>query len=239
LPLSEKQGVGSSILPLATIMLHIIPAAGKASRIGGIPKFLLPVGEKEFLLDFHVNSITSKNNKLKKIIATSDEFYTTIKKMDYEADLLQVNTKTMNETVIKVLQKYPEETEFLLTMPDTYFYDSNLINNMSKLFDKDVSGTLGLWNIEESQIGQLGQCKIYQNYVTDIQDKNINCKYKLFWGAIMWRKNINKYIKKDDHSIGFMAENAIRNNYKFNYSIAKGGYYDCGTFSSYKSLITE
>ena len=44
--------------------------------------------------------------------------------------------------------------------------------------------------------------------------------------------NMNK-----DQNIGFMAENAIRDNYKFNYSIAKKDYYDCGTFSSYKSLI--
>jgi hypothetical protein len=43
-------------------------------------------------------------------------------------------------------------------------------------------------------------------------------------------------VNKDQH-IGFMAENAIRDNYKFNYSIAKKDYYDCGTFSSYKSLI--
>ena len=34
-------------------LLHIIPAAGKASRIGGIPKFLLPIGGDNFLIKFH------------------------------------------------------------------------------------------------------------------------------------------------------------------------------------------
>jgi len=220
-------------------MIHIIPAAGKASRIGGIPKFLLPIGEKKFLLDFHINSINLEKNNFTKVIATSEEFYTTIKKLDYNADLLKVNTKTMNETVLKVLEKYPNENDFLLTMPDTYFFDLNLINKMFQLFHEDVSGTLGLWNIKENQIGKLGQCKIDQHYVTDIQDKNINCNYNLFWGAIMWKRKINKYIMKKQQNIGFMVENAIKNRHKFNYSIAKKDYYDCGTFLTYKSLITR
>ena len=38
-------------------ILHIIPAAGKATRIGGIPKFLLPIGHDNFLIKFHVENL--------------------------------------------------------------------------------------------------------------------------------------------------------------------------------------
>ena len=38
-------------------ILHIIPAAGKATRFGGIPKFLLPISTNNFLIKFHVDNI--------------------------------------------------------------------------------------------------------------------------------------------------------------------------------------
>ena len=40
---------------MATI--GILPASGKASRIGGIPKFCLPVSEEESILQWHVNQM--------------------------------------------------------------------------------------------------------------------------------------------------------------------------------------
>ena len=55
----------------------------------------------------------------------------------------------------------------------------------------------------------------------------------------MWKKKIIKYIMKKLQSIGFMSKNEIKDRHKFNYSIAKKDYYDCGIFSTYKSLIAR
>jgi hypothetical protein len=161
-------------------MLHIIPAAGKATRIGGIPKFLLPIDEKKFLLDFHVNSILINNEKLRKVVAVSNDFYETAKRMNFNADLIIVDTKTMNETVLKVINLFPDEQHYLLTMPDTYFNDIGLASKMYKKYQESVDGTLGIWKILESQKGKLGQCEVNNSLVVNIKDKDINCKFEYF-----------------------------------------------------------
>ena len=50
-------------------MLHIIPAAGTATRISGIPKFLLPIEQDNFLLKFHTEELKLNDLVLKKVIA--------------------------------------------------------------------------------------------------------------------------------------------------------------------------
>ena len=100
-------------------LLHIIPAAGKADRIGGIPKFLLPIGSNNFLIKFHVQNLLSELENCKKVIAVNSENYETVKRMDLNAEILTVDTSSMNETVNTVITKYPEYENYLLTMPDT------------------------------------------------------------------------------------------------------------------------
>lgn len=220
-------------------MLHIIPAAGRATRIGGIPKFLLPIDEKKFLLDFHVNSILLNKENLRKVIAVSKEFYDTVDRMNFNAELVIVDTKTMNETVLEVIKFFPDEQNYLLTMPDTFFSDDDLINKMYSQYQENVEGTLGVWKIKENQKGKLGQCKISDKFVIDIKDKDINCNYKFFWGTLMWSKTLNKFISKHDPHIGFMAEKAINSNHLFNFQKAQNSYFDCGTFESYKELLLK
>ena len=54
-----------------------IPAAGLASRLGGIPKFLLPISEKQTLIGHQVyNLIKLKNYEI--TIGTSEKFYKTL-----------------------------------------------------------------------------------------------------------------------------------------------------------------
>ena len=48
-------------------ILHIIPAVGKASRIGGIPKFLF-IGEENFLIKFHVQNLLANIPTSKKLL---------------------------------------------------------------------------------------------------------------------------------------------------------------------------
>ena len=220
-------------------MLHIIPAAGKATRIGGIPKFLLPIEDKKFLLDFHVRNISIKKQKLRKVVAVSKEFYETINRFNFDIEVLIVNTNTMNETVLEVINSFPEEEDYLLTMPDTFFWDNNIADEMFHKFKNNVDGTLGIWEILESQKGKLGQCKLENDFVTSIKDKDKTCNYEHSWGAIMWNKSLNKFINKEDPHIGYMAQKSIESNFLLNFHKGQKKYYDCGTFQTYKELIKE
>ena len=54
---------------------HIIPASGKATRLNGIPKFLLPIPNMKNLITFHL-SLSEKIIVLNNInIATNSSFY--------------------------------------------------------------------------------------------------------------------------------------------------------------------
>ena len=219
-------------------ILHIIPAAGKASRIGGIPKFLLPIGEENFLIKFHVQNLLANIPNVKKVIAVSSENYESVKRMDLNAEIIRVDTQTMNETVSLVVEQYQEYENYVLTMPDTYYEDNLFMENLYKIHIQNKHLiTLGVWSAMEYQIGRLGQVMLNEDEVVDVVDKDMNCKYKHVWGVIAWNKSVNKYIDNEDPHIGYILKPALNDNINIQFTKATGTYFDCGTFSEYKRLI--
>ena len=220
-------------------ILHIIPAAGKATRFGGIQKFLLPISTNNFLIKFHVDNLKIKNCNIKKVIAVSNEYYKTIKRMDLDADILKLETKTMNETVLEVIKKYKNFDNYLLSMPDSFF-DMGIVDTIYKEYLKKNSlCTLGLFKIQNFQKGKLGQCSIKNNNVVKVVDKDEECDFEHAWGVMMWNKKLNNLIKKDDPHTGYILNPAIKNKISINYAISTNQYYDCGTFEEYKELLKE
>ncbi len=227
-------------MSLEKSILHIIPAAGKATRFGGIPKFLLPLSKDNFLIKYHANNLNIEKLNLKKVVATSSENVDTLKRMDLDVDLVEVETMTMNETVNKVIDNYPEYEDYLLTMPDTYFSDYLLLNRMYKKYSQnDKNCIAGLFEIQDHQKGKLGQCDLNEKSINQVIDKDKNCKFKHAWGLIMWNKKLNKFINSDDPHIGYIINPAIENNHTVSYEISNGNYYDCGTFEEYKKLLND
>lgn len=219
-------------------LLHIIPAAGKADRIGGIPKFLLPIGSNNFLIKFHVQNLLSELENCKKVIAVNSENYETVKRMDLNAEILTVDTSSMNETVNIVISKYPEYENYLLTMPDTYYRDHKIIDDLVEYyFDSKSLISTALWKIQNHQIGNLGQVSVSSDYIVDVVDKDSSCKYKLCWGSIIWHKDLNKYILNEQSHVGYMLKPIINSGHKISFKKAEDVYYDCGTFEEYSLLI--
>ena len=170
-------------------LLHIIPAAGKASRIGGIPKFLLPIASDNFLIKFHSNLLNDINLDIKKVIVVSTEYFETVKRLDLDAEIINADTKTMNETTKVAIEKFPDFSNYLITMPDTYYEDKSIIYNLIHTSMENKSPiSLALWMIEDYQKGKLGQVKISQEQVVDVIDKDLNCEYELAWGQYLGKK---------------------------------------------------
>ena len=219
-------------------LLHIIPAAGKASRIGGIPKFLLPIASDNFLIKFHSNLLNDINLDIKKVILVSPEYFETVKRLDLDAEIIKADTKTMNETTKVAITKFPNFSNYLITMPDTYYVDKNVINDLVHRSMKNKSAiSLALWKIEDYQKGKLGQVKISQEQVVDVIDKDINCEYEFAWGAISWKKEVNTLIDEKDSHIGYILNPALKQNIKIDFVKASNTYFDCGTFGEYSKLL--
>ena len=148
----------------------IIPCSGNATRMGGMPKFLLPSPEN--LVTLFDNTVKNfKNNGIYDVIVgTSTNNLQYFKKNDYI--VVEKNTETMSETVKNIIDSFQYDS-YVMMMPDTYFI---LGNELKLLVDKLLiyDCVVVLWKIRSNQYGKLGQIQINDNNVVDVQDK-ISC----------------------------------------------------------------
>ena len=107
--------------------------------------------------------------------------------------------------------------------------------NRLEISNNDI--VLGVWRIEESQKGILGQCVISNEKVIKVIDKDKNCNEELFWGLIAWKPTFTKFIKSKDSHFGISINRAIENNLNVGFLLSDSKYYDCGTFNEYKDLL--
>ena len=216
----------------------IIPAAGTASRLRGLPKFLLPTHtNKETLIERHIAHLRHFFDEI--LIGINPDFsriLSSVVSEDHQIKKYELSTNTMMETVVQLAGKSLNDN-FVLVMPDTYFSDYSEIKN---LLEKDMSHPSALicWNIKDYQLGKLGQVYIdVANHVMEIQDKNIDCPFKTFWGvAIFSRKNLLESKDADSH-VGFLFERLIKKGEIVMGYRVSGDYYDCGTQEEYITML--
>ena len=218
----------------------IIPAAGSATRMRGFPKFLLPCDvDNTTLIERHIENLSEFFDEI--LIGVNPDFYKLISSVVQETDqirILELSTKTMMETVSKLAGRSRNEN-FVLIMPDTYFSDYSEIKQF--FANAQASRTsLACWKLQDFQLGKLGQVLINQDsFITDIQDKNPNCKYEEFWGmATFTRNNLLNAVESDSH-IGMMFERLLQGNIPVNALTISGRYYDCGTPQEYITMLSQ
>lgn len=214
----------------------IIPLAGNASRMKNIPKFLLPCGDGVSLLDNSVKVF--HDNKIHNIIAGLSSINFELLQNNKDLHKILVNTKTMAETVYHVVNEVNKDDsdKNIMIMPDTYFIIKNEVKDMIHMLDSYDIVVL-LWKLKDYQKGKVGQCKILDNFVIDVQDKNIHCDYEHFWGMVGWNAKLNKYIDPAWPTIGNLINKALELHIKIGYVICDSNYYDCGTYSEYFKFI--
>ena len=219
-------------------MLSILPAAGYARRMKGIPKFLLPIDKNyKSLLEYHIENLLPLSDEL--IIPTRKDLLPIIKSLDYDFSniiFLEVETDTMNETVSEVLKRF-NYSQALIIMPDTYFSTGYPFLDLENSIDSMC--TLACWKIRDEQRGKLGEVKIENGLVKQIIDKDINTGFEHSWGSILFNKDFEKYINSKDLHIGYSVASALENNIKVNTYLMEGKYYDCGTPDEYIQLLKE
>jgi hypothetical protein len=122
-------------------------------------------------------------------------------------------------------------------MPDTHvdYISDNLINKI--LDDNEIIIGSYLWNVRNTQRDKIGLCNIDENNIIDIIDKDKDCNYNYGWGAIIFKKVFENYIKIDDLHLGYSMKLALNNSIKIPYEIINGQYWDCGTVSEYKEYL--
>jgi len=226
-------------------ILGLIACGGTASRIFNIPKFILPLKNKNLSLLSNWCMLMFEKGCYKIIIGSSVANNSFIEHIintqlnDYK-DLIIIkiihNTATMNETILNMVENENYDLA-IMGMPDTHvdYISDNLINKI--LDDNELIIGSYLWNVRNTQREKIGLCNIDENHIIDIIDKDKDCNYNYGWGAIIFKKEFENYIKIEDLHLGYSMKLALNNSIKIPYEIINGQYWDCGTVSEYKEYL--
>lgn len=220
-------------------MQLILPAAGKASRMRGLPKFLLPcTNEYLTLIERHINFLIDSVENI--WIPTSPQYVNLLSSLIEEnkkINIVPVSSNTMSETV-KVTMTNINKNKYTLIMPDTYFSDDK---TYEKIISADTNHVANLicWKTRPSQEGKLGEVSFSNNGKLEaIIDKPVKQVYQHSWGAVTFTSDLYNFIDPQEPHIGYAIESAAQQNI-INCIEVKGDYYDCGTPDEYIELIKK
>lgn len=225
-------------------MIGILPAAGNATRIHGLPKYLLPV-PGGFLLQAHVDAMKAAG--CRKVFIGANEHNLELIEYHTRPDAqvvvyLAEQRDTMTQTVLSG-QRYAEVDTVLFGMPDSYWssgqFPYSFLANMSFLRRKDVKAILHCAQARLNQWKRGGMCDIaIGGQVTRIVDKPEITETPWIWGAMRWEPGLWQYFKPDDSHVGFGVQRAIEGGEHIHATVQwEGDYWDCGTYEEYFECI--
>jgi choline kinase len=218
-----------------SLKIGLIPASGTASRMRGLPKFLLPFENSvKTLMERHIEMMEQHVDRI--LIPTRPENLELIERLKFPSfvELVPLITSTMSETVNLALDKVDFEL-CILGMPDTYYLGQDPYKALVNLAG-DVR--LACWPTVSSQVGNVGSVEIVGGRVTQVQDKNPRVDFGRHWGAIAFNKSALEHLDSSTPHIGFIVNPCIEAGLIVDAEDIEGDYIDCGTFSEYRRLLS-
>jgi len=215
--------------------IGVLPASGKASRIGGIPKFCLPISDERSLLQWHVEQMLEVCDEVR--VSTRAEWVPIIQNMDMNIKLIVREPSTMSDAVKFMIGDYNDTV--LVGMPDTYILNAqvNIYKEMMKEDKADL--VLGIWECSEELKGRVGQVKVVDGKVIESEDKVGSCDYSDMWGTMLFRKNMIRYIDPELDHPGKQLKEWISKGANIRAVKPGGQYMDIGTLKGLKHLYKE
>lgn len=211
--------------------IGVLPASGKASRIGGIPKFCLPISDDRSLLQWHVNQMLEVCDEVR--VSTRPEWVPIIQNMDMNIKLIVREPTTMSEAVKFMIGEYNDTV--VVGMPDTYILNCQT-NIYKEMMHQQGDLVLGLWKCSEGLKGRVGQIATLGDKVIASKDKTDNCDYPEMWGTMLFRKNLIRYIDPKLNHPGEQIEEWVSSNLDVRGVRPGGEYMDIGTLRGLKDL---
>lgn len=218
---------------MATI--GILPASGKASRIGGIPKFCLPISDERSLLQWHVEQMLEVCDEVR--VSTRPEWVPIVQNMDMNIKLIVREPSTMSDAVKFMVGNYNDTV--LVGMPDTYIFGANKNIYKEMMIYSNADLVLGVWECTEDIKGRVGQVLISEDRVVASKDKVDNCDYSDMWGTMLFQKNMIRYIDPELAHPGKQIQEWIDMGLSIKAVKPGGKYMDIGTLKGLRSLYKE
>lgn len=218
-------------------MIAILPAAGHATRIQKLPKFLLPI-PGGYLLKVLCDRLTLIGANI--AIGTNPALFEPMRfYAPGEAIVYQVDSRAMPETVLAG-RPYAISGELVIcAMPDTYWTDETVLQRLAAAFlnQPDAVVAAVLWQVDPVQRHKLGMCVVQGDEILGVVDKPEQTDLEWAWGVIAWRTAFWSYIDPADPHMGVALRRAIAGGRTVHAVYADGPYFDCGTADDYFHLI--
>lgn len=218
----------------------ILPAAGSALRMRGIPKFLLPCSSQyQTLIERHIDNLLKYCQTV--WIPTRPELVNLLQSLGISSDrvvIVSLSTQSMTETALKITG-ISSADEFMLCMPDTFFHGELPYEQLASL-DSDLK--LACWEIRQEQMGKLGQIEFEDSdstsgKISNSKDKDPKCVYKHSWGALSFNRRFIELGKPEMPHVGYIINPAIESGLDVRGFTLSGEYFDCGTPMEYLQLV--
>jgi hypothetical protein len=215
-------------------IIGLLPASGSASRLGGIPKFCLPLTDKQNILQWHVEQMLKVCDIVK--ISTRKSWLPIVNQMELppEAVVYEIEPSTMSDALVKMMVN--PNSKYIIGMPDTYMPGSNG-EFYKQLAESDADVTLAAFDCHQDLMGRVGQIKFDEfGRVVDALDKTTGCEYPYMWGAMAVQ---NVFIDEELPNPGVQIMDWVNQGNSVKAVVAKGKYLDIGTVNGLKMLYRE
>jgi hypothetical protein len=207
-------------------MIGLLPASGNATRMRGIPKFLLPTITGETLLEYHARLMHNLDIPVR--VCTSQQWLPLVRDlMDASCDLVHIAPSTMNRAVIEM-----SEDDNVIGMPDTFFTDGNPYATLTDPI------TIGLWRCPEQLRGKVGQIDYDGISIRDIIDKNSTCNYPLMWGVLRLSRDAITMLNPEHAHPGIDLHSIIKE-HPYTVTVNPGDYIDVGTPHGLRDMLNH
>jgi hypothetical protein len=216
-------------------VIGVLPASGRASRIGGIPKFCLPISDEGSLLQWHVEQMLEVCDEVR--VATRAAWVPIVESMHMSVKLMVREPSTMSDAIAFMVGKNSDTV--VIGMPDTYILNSsvNIYKELTKEEDADI--VIGAWGCDKQLKGSVGQVKIVDGKVVGSEDKVNNCDYPDMWGTMLFRRGMIRHLNPELDHPGKQLNDWITNGFDIRAVKPGGRYVDVGTIKGLKNLYIE
>lgn len=219
-------------------MIGLLPAAGRATRIQGLPKFLLPIPDG-YLLKRHIDSMKTAGSE-QVYIGASENTHSILSEYTPGARVyLAQECETMSQTVLSGYGLIHADGYYPFTlfgMPDSYLPDYTYPRLLSSLHD-GAQVAVAVFPAREGQHQRGGMCQLEGRRVVSVIDKPQETDLTWIWGALAWTHAFWEFIKPQDAHVGYALPRAIEAGLHVRAVKSNEPYFDCGTVNEYFELV--
>lgn len=214
-------------------LIGLVPLAGRAERMNGLPKFLMPLPAGSFPLREMVRRMYQAGCETV-LIPTSEAMRPFVEYYAGGAGVLiyTVETATMIETVLTA-KRWCGGADVLLGLGDTW---TNTPPPITRAGQYEV--LLHCWPLREGQHRKMGCVEIEAGYCASLRDKpEIPEPATHVWGMMQWRAPFWARIEGRDTHLGTAVVRAMNAGTRVPVASHAGPFWDVGTLDEYKELL--